>query len=96
MKVLIQKMSRPHSLQFCLYKVVCIDGIFTKPIVVYRGYNAADEFIKAILKLDSKFLDETNKKVIGKMKDEFGGVIVKEGPKLNETVTNIEWVRLSL
>ena len=25
---------------------------------------------------DSKFLDETNKKVIGKMKDEFGGVIV--------------------
>ena len=27
---------------------------------------------------DSKFLDETNKKVIGKMKDEFGGVIVIE------------------
>ena len=25
---------------------------------------------------DSKFFDETNKKVIGKMKDEFGGVIV--------------------
>ena len=25
---------------------------------------------------DSKFFDETNEKVIGKMKDEFGGVIV--------------------
>ena len=27
---------------------------------------------------DSKFFDETNKKVIGKMKDEFGGIIVDE------------------
>ena len=27
---------------------------------------------------DSKFFDETNKKVIGKMKDEFGGVIEDE------------------
>ena len=27
---------------------------------------------------DSKFFNETNKKVIGKMKDEFGGVIVTE------------------
>ena len=27
---------------------------------------------------DSKFSDETNKKVIGKMKDELGGVIVDE------------------
>ena len=27
---------------------------------------------------DSKFFDETNKTVIGKMKDEFGGVIVVE------------------
>ena len=27
---------------------------------------------------DSKFFDETNKKVIAKMKDEFGGVIVTE------------------
>ena len=27
---------------------------------------------------DSKFFNETNKKVIGKMKDEFGGVIVIE------------------
>ena len=27
---------------------------------------------------DSKFFDKTNKKIIGKMKDEFGGVIVDE------------------
>ena len=27
---------------------------------------------------DSKFFNETNKKVIGKMKDEFGGVIVSD------------------
>ena len=32
------------------YKVVCIDDRFSKPIVVYRGVNAAYEFIKAILK----------------------------------------------
>ena len=32
------------------YKVVCVDNKFTKPIVVYRGENAAYEFIKAILK----------------------------------------------
>ena len=27
---------------------------------------------------DSKFLDDTNKKVVGKIKDEFGGVVVTE------------------
>ena len=32
------------------YKVVCIDDRFTKPIVVFRGENAAYEFIKAILR----------------------------------------------
>ena len=32
------------------YKVVCVDNRFAKTIVVYRGENAAYEFIKAILK----------------------------------------------
>ena len=32
------------------YKVVCTDDRFSKPIVVYRGENAAYEFIKAIFK----------------------------------------------
>ena len=31
------------------YKVVCINDRFSKPIVVYRGGNAAYEFIKAFL-----------------------------------------------
>ena len=30
------------------YEVVCIDDRFSKPIVVFRGENAAYEFIKAI------------------------------------------------
>ena len=30
------------------YKIVCIDDRFSKPIVVYRGENAAYEFLKAI------------------------------------------------
>ena len=35
-----------------VYKIVCIDNRFSKPIVVvvYRGKNTAYEFIKAILK----------------------------------------------
>ena len=32
------------------YKVVCIDDKFSKTIVIYRGENAAYEFIKAILR----------------------------------------------
>ena len=32
------------------YKIVCIDDKFSKPIVIYRGENAAYEFIKVILK----------------------------------------------
>ena len=31
-------------------RVFCVDDKFTKPIVLYRGENAAYEFIKAILK----------------------------------------------
>ena len=33
---------------------------------------------------DSKLFDETNKKVIGKIKDEFGGVILTESLKLKK------------
>ena len=32
------------------YKIVCIDDRFTKSTIIYRGENAAYEFIKAILK----------------------------------------------
>ena len=32
------------------YNVVCVDDEFTKPILVFRGKNAAYEFIEKILK----------------------------------------------
>ena len=31
------------------YRIVCIDNRFTKPTIIYRGENAAYEFIRAIL-----------------------------------------------
>ena len=48
MKVLTQKKYEHVPCSFA-YKVVCIDNKFSKPIVAYRGGNAAYEFIKAIL-----------------------------------------------
>ena len=39
---------------------------------------------------DSKFFDETNKKVIGKMKDEFGGVIVEEFVELKSKIKSMK------
>ena len=32
------------------YKFVCIDDKFSKPIVLYRGKNAVEKFIEAVLK----------------------------------------------
>ena len=31
------------------YKVICIDDRFSKPIIIFRGKNAAYQFIKTIL-----------------------------------------------
>ena len=50
MKVLTQKKYHDHVPCSFVYKVVCIDNRFSKPIVVYRGENAAYKFTKAILK----------------------------------------------
>ena len=47
------------------YKVVCIDDRFTKSIVVYRGKNAAYEFIKAFLK-EYKYCRKIMKKYFNK------------------------------
>ena len=44
------KKSQDHVPCSFSYKVVCIDDRYRKPIVDYRGENAAYEFIKAILK----------------------------------------------
>ena len=50
-----------------------------------KSKNVYEEFFKwnelfdiSNYSKDLKFFDETNKKVIGKMKDEFGGVVVVE------------------
>ena len=50
MKVLTQKKYHEHVSCSYAYKVVCIDDKYSKSIVVYRGVNAAYEFIKSILK----------------------------------------------
>ena len=47
------------------YKIVCIDDRFSKSIVVYRGENAAYEFIKAILK-EYKYCKKIMKKHFNK------------------------------
>ena len=50
MKVLVQKKIQDHIPFSFPYKHVCVDNKFSKPIVLYRGENAAYKFIKAILK----------------------------------------------
>ena len=50
MKVLTQKIYQDHVPCSFAYKIVCIDDEFTKPIVVFRGKNAAYKVIEAILK----------------------------------------------
>ena len=39
---------------------------------------------------DSRFYDDTNKKVIGKMKDEYGGVIIDEFVGLKSKMYSIK------
>ena len=46
--VFIQK--KNHISCSFVYKLVCVEDEFTKTIVVFRGKNAAYEFIEAILK----------------------------------------------
>ena len=57
------------------YKVVCIDDRFSKPIVVYRGINAAYEFIKSILKEHKHckkiMKDQFNKNLVMTEKEEY-------------------------
>ena len=47
-----------------VYKVVCIDDRFTKPIVVLRGQNADYEFIKRILKEYRYWKKKINEKTL--------------------------------
>ena len=57
------------------YQVVCIDDKYSKPTVVYRGVNAAYEFIKSMLK-EHKYWkkimkDQFNKNLIMTEKEEY-------------------------
>ena len=49
------------------YEIICEEFFKWKDLFDFSNYSK-----------DSKFSDETNEKVIGKMKDEFGGVVVAE------------------
>ena len=51
LKVLAQKKHQDHVPCSFAYKAVCIDDRFTERIAVYRGENAAYEFIKSILRV---------------------------------------------
>ena len=51
LKVLAQKKYQDHVSCSFAYKVVCFDDRFTERIAVYRGENAAYEFIKSILRV---------------------------------------------
>ena len=47
-------------------------------IVYEEFYQWKDLFDFSNYSKDSRFYDDTNKKVIGKMKDEYGGVIIDQ------------------
>ena len=49
MKVLAKKYQDQVPCSF-VYKLVCVDNKFSKPIVLYRGENTAYKFIEVILK----------------------------------------------
>ena len=53
-----------------------------------KSKNVYEEFFN--YSKDSRFFNETNKKVIGKMKDEFGGIIVSEFVGLKSKMYSIE------
>ena len=55
------KRYQDHILCSSAYKLVCVDDKFTKPIVVFKGENAAYEVIKAILK-EYQYCKKTVKK----------------------------------
>ena len=62
-----------------------------KPKNIYEEfYKCKDLFGFSNYSKDSKFFNETNKKVIGKMKDEFGGVIITEFVGLKSKMYSIK------
>ena len=71
--------------------------LLTQGVVFIKSKNVYEDFFKwkdlfdfSNYSKDSKIFDETNKKVIGKMKDEFGGVIVDEFVGLKSKMYSIK------
>ena len=58
--------------------------------LVIRFFKWKDLFDFSNYSRDSKFFDGTNKKVIGKLKDEFGGVIITEFVGLNSKMYSLK------
>ena len=85
MKVLTQKKYHEHVPCSYAYKVVCIDDKYSKSIVIYRGVNAAYEFIKSIFR-EHKYC----KKI---MKDQFNKnlLMTEEGEYLFQQSNNC-WI----
>ena len=85
MKVLTQKKYHEYVPCSYAYKVVCIDDKYSKSIVIYRGVNAAYEFIKSIFR-EHKYC----KKI---MKDQFNKKLfmTEEGEYLFQQSNNC-WV----
>ena len=67
-----------------VYKLVCIDDEFTKPIVVFRGESAAYKFIEAILK-EYEYCKKVMKKYFNK------NLIMSEEEKQFQS-SNICWI----
>ena len=61
MKAFTQQKYGDHVPCSFAYKVACVDDRFTKPVVVYRGENAAYELFKVILKEYKHFRKVINK-----------------------------------
>ena len=82
------KMYQDHIPCSFAYKLVCVDDKFTKPIVVFRGENAAYEFIKAIFK-EYQYCKKVMKKHFNK------NLIMSEEEEQFQS-RNICWIRIKL
>ena len=63
MKGSTQKNIKITFLVVLLTNLFCVDDEFTKPIVVFRGENAAYKFIEAILK-EYEYCEKSNEKTL--------------------------------
>ena len=63
MKVLTHKKYLDHIPSSFVYEVVCIDGRFSKPIVVFTVKYAAYQFIRTILE-EYKYCEKVIKKTL--------------------------------